>query len=95
MKPVVVFVDAKPNGFVDEFRKAQGNLQANIAAGRGTTFAYTGAPGTSPLPTFAAFFDRVCDVIARDFLPGVTTETLYEEVSYIVGAAFMPKRIAA
>ncbi len=34
------------NGFVNEFRKAQANLQANIAAGRGKTFAYTGAPGT-------------------------------------------------
>ena len=31
------------NGFLDEFRKAQANLQANIAAGRGNTFAYTGA----------------------------------------------------
>ena len=40
-----------------EFRKAQANLQANIAAGRGATFAYTGAPGTSPLPTFLAFFN--------------------------------------
>ena len=28
-----------------EFRKAQANLQANIAAGRGATFAYTGAAG--------------------------------------------------
>ena len=45
------------NGFVQEFRKAQANLQANIAAGRGATFAYTGAPGTSPLPTFLAFFN--------------------------------------
>ena len=44
------------NGFVQEFRKAQANLQANIAAGRGATFAYTGAAGTSPLPTFLAFF---------------------------------------
>jgi hypothetical protein len=44
------------NGFLQEFRKAQANLQANIAAGRGATFAYTGAPGTSPLPTFLAFF---------------------------------------
>ena len=34
------------NGFLNEFRKAQANLQANIAAGRGNTFAYTGAPGT-------------------------------------------------
>jgi hypothetical protein len=45
------------NGFVNEFRKAQANLQANIAAGRGNTFAYTGAPGTAPLPTFLAFFN--------------------------------------
>ncbi len=44
------------NGFVKEFRAAQANLQANIAAGRGATFAYTGAPGTSPLPTFLAFY---------------------------------------
>jgi hypothetical protein len=45
------------NGFVNEFRAAQANLAANIAAGRGTTFAYTGAPGTAPLPTFLAFFN--------------------------------------
>jgi hypothetical protein len=44
---------------------------------------------------FAAFFDRVCDVIARDFLPGVSSQTLYDEVSLIVGAAFMPQRRAA
>ncbi len=47
------------NGFVNEFRLAQANLQANIAAGRGATFAYTGAAGTQPLPTFAAFFNGV------------------------------------
>jgi hypothetical protein len=45
------------NGFIGEFRRAQANLQANIAAGRGNTFAYTGAPGTSPLPTFLGFFN--------------------------------------
>lgn len=42
------------NGFVNEFRLAQANLVANIAAGRGNTFAYTGAAGTSPLPIFLA-----------------------------------------
>jgi hypothetical protein len=31
------------NGFMDEFRLAQANLRANIAAGNGSTFAYTGA----------------------------------------------------
>jgi hypothetical protein len=45
------------NGFLDEFRKAQANLQANIAAGRGNTFAYTGAPGTAPLPIFLAHYN--------------------------------------
>jgi hypothetical protein len=44
------------NGFAQEFRKAQANLQANLAAGRGATFAYTGVAGTSPLPTFLAYF---------------------------------------
>ena len=44
------------NGFYDEFRKAQANLKANVAAGKGTTFAYTGVAGTSPLPIFQAYF---------------------------------------
>jgi hypothetical protein len=43
------------NHFVDEFRVAQANLVANIAAGRGNTFAYTGVAGTSPLPIFLAY----------------------------------------
>ena len=49
-------VSITDNGFLTKFRKAQVNLQANIAAGRGSTFAYTGAAGTSPLPTFLTFF---------------------------------------
>ncbi len=49
--------DIITNGFVNEFRKAQANLQANIAAGRGNTFAYTGAAGTVPLPIFLAHFN--------------------------------------
>ena len=40
------------NGFMDEFRVAQANLAANVAAEKGSTFAYTGAPGTNPLPIF-------------------------------------------
>jgi hypothetical protein len=43
------------NGFFDEFKLAQANLKANIAAGRGNTFAYTGVPGTSPLPIHQAY----------------------------------------
>jgi hypothetical protein len=48
------------NGFLDEFRLAQANLQANIAAGRGASFAYFGpGTGTSPLPIFLAYFNGV------------------------------------
>jgi hypothetical protein len=45
------------NGFLNEFRQAQANLQANLAASNTASFAYTGAPGTAPLPTFLAFFN--------------------------------------
>jgi len=46
------------NGFLSEFRLAQSNLQANIAAGRGATFAYAGAgTGTQPLPILLAHFN--------------------------------------
>jgi hypothetical protein len=48
--------DITNNGFINEFRRAQSNLQANIAAGRGNTFAYTGAAGTQPLPIYLAYF---------------------------------------
>lgn len=51
------------NGFLDEFRRAQANLQSHIAAGCGTTgnpacsFAYRGpGTGTNPLPIYLAFF---------------------------------------
>ena len=52
--------------FIDEFRKAQANLAANVAAGRGATFAYTGAPGTSPLPIFLAHYNGVSAADAGD-----------------------------
>ena len=45
------------NEFLNEFRLAQQNLQANIAAGRGATFRYFGeGTGTSPLPILLAYF---------------------------------------
>ena len=44
------------NGFLDEFKRAQGNLYANIAAGRGETFAHFGpGTGTNPLPIYLAY----------------------------------------
>jgi hypothetical protein len=45
------------NGFLKEFRQAQANLRANIANGQGNTFAFTGAPGTAPLPIFLAYYN--------------------------------------
>jgi hypothetical protein len=59
-------ININANGFVSEFRKAQANLQANMASGRGATFAYTGAPGTSALPTFLAFFNGTPGAQAGD-----------------------------
>lgn len=48
------------SGFLDEFKLAQANLYANIAAGRGQTFAYFGSgTGTSPLPIYLAHFSGV------------------------------------
>jgi hypothetical protein len=60
------------NGFLDEFRQAQRNLAANIQAGAGAgciggattagcqnNFAYTGAPGTAPLPIFLAYYNAL------------------------------------
>ena len=44
------------SGFYEEFKLAQRNVAANIAAGLGSRgFAYTGAPGTSPLPIHFAY----------------------------------------
>ncbi len=51
-------LNVNSNGFAKEFRVAQANLQANIAAGKGNTFAYNSAvPGTSPLPIFLSYLN--------------------------------------
>ena len=50
------------NGFMDEFRLAQANLQANNAAGRTGSFAYFGpGTGTNPLPIYLAYFNARAD----------------------------------
>ncbi len=59
-------ITVKENGFLDEFKKAQANLTANIAAGKGQTFAYTGVAGTSPLPIFLASYNGVGAALAGD-----------------------------
>ncbi|MEX2272255.1 MAG: carboxypeptidase regulatory-like domain-containing protein [Vicinamibacterales bacterium] len=53
------------NGFLDEFRAAMANLQANNASGissRSGSFAYFGpGTGTNPLPTYLAYFNGRSD----------------------------------
>lgn len=50
-------VNILENGFLGEFRQAQANLAANVAAGRGNTFAFFGnGTGTQPLPIMLGFF---------------------------------------
>jgi hypothetical protein len=52
------------NGFLDEFKLAMANLQANNAAGgsRAGSFKYFGAgTGTSPLPIYLAYFNGRVD----------------------------------
>jgi hypothetical protein len=50
------------NGFADEFAKAQANLYANMAAGRGATFAYFGPnSGTSQLPIMLSYFNTAAN----------------------------------
>jgi hypothetical protein len=50
-------INLRENGFLNEFKLAQANLQANIAQGRGANFRYFGpGTGTSPLPIMLAFF---------------------------------------
>jgi hypothetical protein len=54
------------NGFLNEFKLAQANLYANIAAGRGNTFAYFGGHGTNPLPIYLAHFSGLPANLAGD-----------------------------
>jgi len=69
------------NGFLDEFGRAQQNLQANLAAGRGATFAYFGAgTGTSPLPTYLAYFSGVPVTQAGD--PGRYTSANFRSATH-------------
>ncbi len=50
----------KENGFLDEFRLAMANLQANLKAQRGRNFKYYGKnTGTSPLPIILAYFSGI------------------------------------
>ena len=55
------------NHFLDEFKLAQQNLIANVAAGRGANFRYFGpGTGTAPLPTYLAYFSGLPATRATD-----------------------------
>jgi hypothetical protein len=80
---------AGENNWYDEFRKAQANLRANIVAGRGNTFAYTGVAGTSPLPITMAYLKGIPLADARNADPaqyvGVsqfTSSSWYNNLNY-------------
>ncbi len=75
-------VNIVENGFLDEFRLAQQNLQANIAAGRGNTFRYFGAgTGTSPLPIYLAHFSGISPDRAGD--ASLYTSSLFRSSNFI------------
>jgi Carboxypeptidase regulatory-like domain/TonB dependent receptor-like, beta-barrel len=74
------------NGFLDEFKLAMNNLRANVAAGRGTTFAYTGIPGTAPLPIFLAYFNGVSRDRAGD--PSLYTSNQFISSTFTIPLAF-------
>src|SRR5262245_7957447 len=75
-------VNTVENGFLNEFKLAQKNLQANMAAGRGATFRYFGeGTGTAPLPIFLAFFSGTPMSQAGD--AAQYTSTLFSNSTYV------------
>lgn len=74
------------NGFAAEFALAQANLYANLAAGRGATFAYAGpGTGTSPLPILLSYFNPPATNlpnVATSYLPAnFANTTLVSQLS--------------
>lgn len=68
--------------FMDEFKSAMANMQANIAAGRGNTFRYFGpGTGTNPLATILAYFSGVPTSQAGD--PSRYTSTLFSSTTFL------------
>jgi hypothetical protein len=88
-------VNILENGFLDEFRLAQQNLQANIAAGRGNTFRYFGpGTGTSPLPIYLSYFSGLPAAQAGN--AAAYTSTLFANSTFVDPLArFYPRPIAA
>lgn len=85
------------NGFLDEFKLAQANLVANIAAGgsRAGSFAYFGpGTGTSPLPIYLAYFSAVSRAnagdVARYTSTNFTNSNFVNALSRFGGNPFTP-----
>ncbi len=70
------------NGFASEFALAQANLYANIAAGRGNSFAFFG-PGTntSPLPIMLSYFNTAATYTPTN--PAVYTANNFANTSLV------------
>jgi hypothetical protein len=69
------------NGFLNEFRLAQQNLQANIRNGRGNSFAYFGpGTGTFPLPIYLAYLNGVNAAFSGD--PSRYTGTPWSDTNF-------------
>ena len=73
--------DITENGFLNEFRQAQRNLQVNIANGQAARgFAYTGLPGTGPLPIYLGYFQGLPASQAGN--PAVYTSTNFNNTNF-------------
>jgi hypothetical protein len=69
--------------FIDEFKRAQQNLLANIAAGRGTNFKYYGAgTGTVPLPVLMAYMQGSGLTTGAANLPASYTSNLWQSSTF-------------
>jgi len=73
--------DITENGFLNEFRQAQRNLQVNIANGQAARgFAYTGLPGTGPLPIYLGYFQGLPASQAGN--PALYTSTNFNNTNF-------------
>lgn len=72
------------NGFLNEFRLAQANLAANVAAGRGANFRYFG-PGTNtnPLPIILAYFSGLPPTAGNAGNPANYGSTFFANATFL------------
>jgi hypothetical protein len=84
-------VNIVENGYLNEFRLAQANLQANIASGRGSNFRYFGpGTGTSPLPIHLAYFSGLPASRASD--PAAYSSATFADNTFLTPMArFSPQ----